>query len=424
MNGETVRLIYLALLALETAFLLLLDLLNLRRLAQYGTTTPPHISDLLTAEEYRRSILYSRDRTRFSLVASAARALFTAILVATGLAGLVGGATAALPLPGPVRGAAAVLLMGIVFTLLDLPFSIFSTFVIEERHGFNRMNAGLFLLDLAKSALLGLILFLPLLSFLIWTVAALGSVWWLWGFGAVALFQLLIAFLFPILIAPLFYRFTPLEEGALRTRIESLAAESGFTLSSIQIMDGSRRSGKANAFFTGFGKSRRIALFDTLIDSLNEEEIAAVVAHELGHAKLRHTLKQLVGGLAILLLSFAVLALLLNWTPLYGAFGFAGASISALLIIVLYFGSPLTVWLGPLQSILSRRREYEADAYAAEVLGDYRPLAEGLIKLHKKNRSNPVPHPLYSFFHYSHPTVRERIDALRSRANEQHGERT
>jgi STE24 endopeptidase len=419
MSTSAMLTLYLSFLAAETIIYRGLDILNLRRLTRFGHSAPPPVNEYMRDDEYRNSVLYSLDRQRFAFVTGLVQSLLIAVLVIYALPGRIEVLVSGIAAGSILGGTLLVLLTGALFGVVDTIFSAWSQFVIEQRHGFNRMGVGLFLADLLKGLFLGLALGVPLLILLLWSVESLGRSWWIWGFAAVAAFQLLLAFLFPVMIAPLFYRFTPLEEGPLKERILALARKTGFTLKAIQVMDGSRRSAHSNAFFTGFGSNKRIALFDTLMDSMTDEQIEAVVAHELGHAKLKHTVKQLASSMIILFGLFALLALLLNWEPLYRLFGFRGSGAAALLVIMLYFSSPLTFWFSPLGSILSRRREYAADAYARDICGSYRPLAEGLMVLHRENRSNPVPHPWYSFVHYGHPTVWERVQAMKQGAAEE-----
>lgn len=413
MDSGLILWIYLILFCIYQLVFRGLDILNLRHMSRFGAEPPDHLAPYFFGDEYTVAVSYSRDRQRFALASALIDGLLLLTLLLTGFPGQVARWLEATALPPLGAAAATVLVMGVPFYLLSVIESAYSQFVIEERHGFNRMSAGLFAADQLKGVLLGILLGLPLLLFLIWTVDALGSYWWVYAFIGVSLFQLALAFVFPIWIMPLFYSFTPLEEGSLKERLGEIASQVGFTLTSVQVMDGSRRSSHSNAFFTGFGRHKRIALFDTLMESLDEEQIAAVVAHELGHAKLKHTRNQLVAGLASLFAAFLLLGLLLDWAPLLGAFGFQAGSVAGLLVILLYFADPVTAWLTPLQSILSRRREYAADAFAKELCGA-RGLIDGLLRLQRENRSNPIPHPWYSFMHYSHPSVWERMERLRS----------
>jgi STE24 endopeptidase len=421
MDNNQIVILYITLLSAEFLFSLLLQFLNLHKLKQAQISGPyaeEWVREHYDRELFSTALVYNRDRTVFSILALTINIILIFWLVLWGIPGIFEDFFIHLFDSFYIVGIGTVFSTAFLITVPGIALRAYSVFVIEERHGFNRMNCRLFIQDIVKSGFLTLILALPLSFAILWRVRSLGPMWWLYSFMLTALLQLLIVFVFPVLIAPLFYRFTPLEDGPLKERLQVLTDRTGFIFKSIQVIDGSRRSAHSNAFFSGFGSSRRIALFDTLMDSLSNEQIEAVVAHELGHAALRHTIRQVVSSLFILFGAFALLGQMLNWDGLFPVFGFQSASVYALLVIVLFFSSPVTFWLSPLSSFFSRRREYAADAFAQEYCGDYRPLADGLVKLHQNNKSNPVPHPLYSFFHFSHPTVPERIAAMKKRSLE------
>lgn len=426
MNSSRILPLYLTLLFAEFLFSLLLEILNLRRLHEVrrsdpaGSGAPEYYDRVL----FLQALAYARDRTLFSITTLAVNFSLILVLVLNGIPGRLEGIFIRLFDGIYAAGIGTIFSSAFLISVPGLALSAYSHFVIEERHGFNRMTWKIFFQDILKSGFLVLVIALPLSIAILWFVQRLGSAWWIYSFILAALLQLLIAFVFPVLIAPVFFRFSPLEDGPLKERLQILADRTGFTFKDIQVIDGSRRSAHSNAFFTGFGSSRRVALFDTLMETLSTEQIEAVVAHELGHARLRHTIRQVISSLFILLCVFAVLGQLLNWEDLFPVFGFQSPSVYALLVIVLFFSSPVTFWLSPVSSYFSRRREYAADAFAQEYCGDYRPLADGLVKLHQSNKSNPVPHPLYSFFHYSHPTVPERIAAMRKRLIKHDGDST
>ena len=417
MQTHTILSIYLCLLSAEFLFSVFLEFLNLRNLRMAESSGPEKgpLPEGQNPEALSQALIYTKDRTRFAILTLTLDFLLILLLVFLKIPGKIESIFIGISGNLYLRGIGTLFGTALVFSIPATVVSACSHFIIEERHGFNRMTAGIFLQDILKGLLLSAVLGLPLALSLIWLVQNLGSAWWVYSFLLVAFFQLLIAFLFPVLIAPLFFRFSPLEEGPLKERLQTMAEKTGFTFRSIQVIDGSRRSAHSNAFFTGFGSSKRIALFDTLMDSLSDEQIEAVVAHELGHARLGHTLRQLLGSVFFLFCTFLLFACLLNWNELCMTFGFQSSSVHALLVIALFFSSPLTFWLSPVVSVFSRRREYAADAFAQKYCGDYHPLAEGLMKLHWNNKSNPVPHRLYSFFHYSHPTITERIAAMRNR---------
>ncbi len=419
MGTTTIRIIFMSLLAAEFCCSVFLEILNLRNLRKAEDTRP---DDAEAYSKYDSSTLfqvlsYSRDKTYFALLSLTLSFLLTAILVVWKVPGKIEALFLVLSDSHYLTGIGTLFTVALMFSVPAVILGAWLHFVIEEQHGFNRMNLKLFIQDILKSALLSVLLGLPLSYAILWLVEFLGPLWWLYSFILVAITQLLISFLFPVLIAPLFFRFSPLEDGSLKERLQKLAQKTGFTFKSIQVMDGSRRSSHSNAFFSGFGSSRRIALFDTLIETLSEEQIEAVVAHELGHAKKGHIVRQLGSSLIILFCTFGLLGYLLDREVLFSVFGFQAPSVYALLVIVLFFSSPLTFWLSPVSSFFSRRREYAADAFAQDCLGDYRPLAEGLLKLQQCNKSNPVPHRIYSLFLYSHPTVPERISAMRERCS-------
>jgi len=260
----------------------------------------------------------------------------------------------------------------------------------------------------AISAVIGI----PVLIVLFWFMDRTGPFWWIWAFAAMTVFQIVMSILAPLVIAPLFNKFTPLPDGSLKDRINDLASRLGFRTRGIFVVDSSKRSRHTNAYFTGLGRAKRIVLFDTLVSSHTEEEIVSVLAHEIGHEKRHHVRNGLLLSAAVSLVGFWILSLLLHWTPLYEAFGFAQPGYPALLVLLAFCSPPFTFWLQPLFSLRSRRQEYEADRFAVKGVGSAAGLKSALLRLSRDNLSNLSPHPLYSFFHYSHPTLAERIAAL------------
>jgi len=255
---------------------------------------------------------------------------------------------------------------------------------------------------------------LPFLFVVLWLMEATGSYWWIWTFFFVSGFQLLMVIVYPTLIAPLFNKFEPLPEGELRDRIMRLAEQVGFKTNGIFSMDGSKRSAHSNAYFTGIGKTKRIVLFDTLIAQMTLDQAVAVLAHEMGHYKMKHIRRMLVVQTVFLLFGLYILSFLLNYRPLFAAFGLDNPSNPAALVLFSLLSGPFTFYLGPLINRLSRKHEYEADRFAIQTLRNRRPMEEALINLTVKNLSNLTPHPWYSAYHYSHPTPTERIGAIRA----------
>ena len=300
-----------------------------------------------------------------------------------------------------------------LFSLLALPFSWYSQFKLEERFVFNTSTQKTWWGYQAKGLLLSFIIGVPLLWLILWLTENGGDIWWLWVWGVIVAFQMLMSVLAPIFILPLFNKFTPLPEGDLKDRLNRLAERTGFINAGIQVMDGSRRSKHSNAFFTGLGKGRKIALFDTLIEQLNDEELEAVLAHEIGHFKLRHVPKMIMRSFITTLAGLYLLNLLAQQPAFVEAFGFTEGYAPAFLVFSLLAGA-ITFWLTPISSLWSRKYEYQADAFAANAVGTSQPMIAALRKLNRENLSNLTPHPLYSGFHYDHPSLLERETALKA----------
>ena len=297
---------------------------------------------------------------------------------------------------------------------MNLPTGLYSTFVLEARFGFNKTTWKLYLTDKIKGLLLGVLIGVPFLWIVLWLMDAMGQYWWIWTFFFVSGFELLMVIVYPTLIAPLFNKFEPLPEGDLRNRILRLAEQVGFKTTGIFSMDGSKRSAHSNAYFTGIGKAKRIVLFDTLIAQMTMDQGLAVLAHEMGHYKMKHIRRMLVVQAVFLLLGLYILSLLLNYRPLFAAFGLGHPSNAAALVLFSLLSGPATFFLGPLINRLSRKHEYEADRFAVKTLRNRLPMEEALINLTVRNLSNLTPHPWYSAYHYSHPTPTERIGAIRA----------
>ena len=413
-DPRTILGLYLGLFALHFGVEQLLLALNLRRARACRASPPPEALELMTCEQYERSQDYSSARGRLELRANTVQAAVALGLLLTG--GL--GALQRLwdrALPGPeLSGILLVYAVSLIFAAAALPFSLYGQFVVEARFGFNRMTPGLFVLDLLKGLALSLALGAPLLC-LVFRLVRVSPLWWLWAFLAASGLHLLLAVLYPRLIAPLFNRFTPLPEGEVREQVESLALRLGFRSRGIFLMDGSRRSTHGNAYFTGLGRARRIVLFDTLLESLSAGQVAAVLAHEIGHQKKLHVPLRLAGTLLAGFAAFWLLGRALEFAPLFRAFGLAGGTgaASAAVALLLFFAGPLALPLRPLASWISRRQEHAADRYAYRQAGCGESFVEALLALARRNLANPTPHPWASFYFASHPTVLERVRALR-----------
>jgi STE24 endopeptidase len=308
-------------------------------------------------------------------------------------------------------GIAAFATIFLIMTLIELPISVYHTFVIEEKYGFNKSTIKQFVKDHLMQLALGAVIGLPLLALILWIMDSLGSMWWLWAWGVIMAFSLLMSWLFPTVIAPLFNKFTPIEEGSLKNRIQKLLARCGFNSKGIFIMDGSKRSGHGNAYFTGIGNNKRIVFFDTLVKSLDEEELEAVLAHELGHFKRKHVIKMLIATSIMSLIGLGILGWLIDQSWFYNGLGVTQPSNAAALLLFMLVSPVFTVFLQPISAYFQRKFEFEADDFAAEH-AEAEKMISGLVKLYEENASTLTPDPLYSAFHYSHPPAAVRIAHL------------
>jgi STE24 endopeptidase len=299
----------------------------------------------------------------------------------------------------------------ILMSLLDLPFSLYHTFVVEERFGFNRSTIGVFFGDMLKQGALLLVIGGPLIALALWIMEASGGLWWLYVWAVWMAFSLLMFWAYPAIIAPLFNKFSPLDNEALKQRIQTLMDKCGFRSKGIFVMDGSKRSGHGNAYFTGVGSNKRIVFFDTLLESLKPEEIEAVLAHELGHFKLRHIQKRLLSTFALSLVALALLGWLAGQDWFYHGLGASRASPWMALLLFMMVLPAFTFFVQPLMSLLSRKHEFEADAYAVQQSSG-KDLIHALVKMYRENASTLTPDPLYSAFHDSHPPAPVRISHI------------
>jgi STE24 endopeptidase len=396
-----------------------LSRLNQHHVRAYANAMPAPFRGIIDEAIYRRSIDYTLAKNRFGDVTNLFDAALLIALLFSGVLPWAFGKFSANFGTSVWAMAGFLFVTGIALSILALPFAWYAQFKIEERFGFNTTSIKTWILDRAKGFLLSLLLGYPLLALVLKLIGWTGANWWLWAAAVVIAFQLLLLLVAPAIIMPLFNKFTPLPQGTLRERLFALAQRTDFPTRSIDVMDGSKRSRHSNAFFTGFGRFRKIALFDTLIAQLTEPELESVLAHEIGHYKKRHVLKLLGVSIASVLLAFAAIAWLARQQWFYRAFGFehqtgfAAANVVPAMLLFVLLGGMISFWVSPLIHIWSRRFEYEADAFARLTMGEAQSLIQALRKLSEKNLSNLIPHPLYSSFYYSHPTLLERERALR-----------
>ncbi len=402
--------IFLLFFGLTVAVRLWLKLRHIRFVAAHRNAVPADFAERIALPAHQKAADYTVDRSKTAIVGT----LIEAVLL---LAFTLGGGLAALHDFWSLRlddlsyGLAMIFSVMVISGLIDLPLSLYSQFVIEERHGFNRMTLGLFVTDLLKQTLLGIAIGAPVITAVLWLMGAMGQYWWLYVWLFWSGFNLLIMFVYPTWIAPLFNKFSPLEDGEMKSRIEALLTRCGFRSSGLFVMDGSKRSSHGNAYFTGFGNTKRIVFFDTLLSRLEPPEVEAVLAHELGHFRKKHVVKRMVlmfaGSLAFLWL----LGQLIDAPWFYTGLGVPAQS-TALALILFFLVMPVfTFPLSPLMSNLSRRHEFEADAYAAQHAAAS-DLIRALVKLYQDNASTLTPDPLHSLFHDSHPPAAQRIAHL------------
>lgn len=406
--------IYAVIILLAIAVDFFLDLIsNFLNLKSLSKTLPDEFDGVYDEETYAKSQEYTKVNTRFGFITGA---FDLAILLGFWFSGGFN------VLDQWVRGygfgelITGLCFMGVLMVakmIIGLPFSIYSTFVIEERFGFNKTTPKTFVVDLLKGLLLGVLIGGPVLAAILAFFMYAGDLAWLYAWVALTLFTLVMQYVAPTWIMPLFNKFTPLEEGELRTAIEEYTQKVDFPLQGLFVIDGSKRSSKSNAFFTGFGKNKRVALYDTLIENHTTEELVAVLAHEIGHYKKKHIIKGMISGVLQSGVMLFVLSIFLQDPDLFEAFYMEEMSVYAGLIFFGMLYAPINMILSIFMQMSSRKHEYEADEYAAKTTGKPEDMISTLKKLSKDNLSNLTPHPFYVFLNYSHPPALERINALR-----------
>ena len=406
-------LVFLVALGLMITLRLWLGARQVAHIRAHRAAVPAQFADRIALPAHQKAADYSIAKTRFGRLA-------LVIEIAVLLAFTLGGGLQVLHefwtqrLDGVWYGVALIFSVMAISGVIDLPLSLYSQFVIEEKFGFNRMTLPLFLLDLCKHTALGLAIGTPVLLTVLWLMAQMGDGWWLYVWLFWCVFNLLILFIYPTWIAPLFNKFAPLDDAVLKTRIESLLARCGFASSGLFVMDGSKRSSHGNAYFTGFGRTKRIVFFDTLLNRLQPEEIEAVLAHELGHFRHHHIIKRIALIFSTTLLLLFVLGQLMHAEWFFSGLGVTGqaAQNTAMALILFFLSVPVfTFLLTPLSSLLSRRHEFQADRYAAEH-ASAADLVKALVKLYEDNAATLTPDPLHSLFYDSHPPAALRISRL------------
>jgi STE24 endopeptidase len=404
--------VILVLIGLKLVAELVLNALNRAEVTRHADRAPTPVAAIMDEASYKKSVAYTLAKSHFAQIELIWDAAVLVVVLTSGFLPWIYRVFAPAIARGVWGQAAFLLAVAFILSIPSLPLEWWGQFRLEERFGFNKSTIGLWVSDKLKGMLLAVILGAPLLAALLALVGKLGPTWWIWGFALMFCFQLLMLVLEPRLIRPLFNKLTPLPEGELRARLMALAERTGFKASTIQVMDGSKRSAHSNAFFTGFGRFRRIVLYDTLINQLSPTELEAVLAHEVGHYKCGHIPKMLAVSALIQLAMFALIAWLMQAAWFNPAVGLPAGALAPTLLVFSLLSGPVMFWLTPLGNLVSRKHEYEADAFARRAMQSPAPLIGALHKLAEKNLSNLTPHRWFSGFYYSHPTLLEREQSL------------
>ena len=411
----TWTLVFSAALVLGLLLKLYLSSRQIRHVSLHRDTVPRAFAATISLASHQKAADYTLTKARFGLLELAfGSALLLGWTLLGGLDTLNQAlAGSALAQWGPLATQMALVAgFGLISGALDLPFTLYSTFRIEERFGFNKMSFQLWLADLLKSTLVGMVIGLPILALILWLMNSAGPLWWLWAWAVWMGFNLLVLVLYPTVIAPIFNKFKPLEDESLKARVTALMQRCGFAAKGLYVMDGSKRSAHANAYFTGFGAAKRVVFYDTLLKQLSPAEVDAVLAHELGHFKHKHIIQRIVMLFAMSLAGFALIGYLSQQLWFYTGLGVRpnlGAPNDALALLLFMLAVPLfSFFISPLMAQLSRQHEFQADAYAA-LQTDGRDLASALLKLYQDNASTLTPDPVFVKFYYSHPPASERL---------------
>ncbi len=387
----------------------ILTILNIRSI---NTTPPNGLEDIYDSQEYKKSQEYTLTRSKFSLVVNLTQIIAMMIFWFSGGFNFVDQIIRTLEFNEIINGILFIFILSGLSMLLSLPFDLYGTFVIEEKFGFNKMTLSTYITDTIKSLILSITIGAPLIAGILFFFGYSGAFAWIYAWIFIIIISLIIQVIAPIWIMPIFNKFTPLEDSELRNLIIEYTKSVNFTFGNIFVIDGSKRSNHSNAFFTGFGKTKRIALFDTLIDQLNEQEIVSVIAHEVGHSKKKHIITSTILSIINTGVMFFLLSLFIENSLLFEAFYMKEVSIYASIIFFGLLFTPINLILSPVLQFISRKNEYQADKWSVETTKDKNYLISGLKKLAEKNLSNLSPHPLLVFFQYSHPPIIDRIKAI------------
>ena len=404
--------IFILFLLVTSGVQLWLSLRQAKHVAAHRAAVPEEFADKITLEEHQKAADYTHAKGtlgRMNLVFSAVILLFWTLggglewldnIVRSYGFGLL------------MTGVAVIIAFSIISSLIDIPSSLYSSFVLEEKFGFNKLTLKVFFMDMLKGAVLSVAIGIPLILLVLWLMESAGDLWWLYAWVALTGFSIAMMWAYPKFISPIFNKFEPLEEGEVLDRVKGLLTKTGFNSDGVFVMDGSKRSSHGNAYFTGFGKTKRIVFFDTLLKGLSPKQVEAVLAHELGHFKHKHVFKGMIVSMTMTLMGFAVLAWLMKQEWFYAALGVQQSSTYMALLLFLLVSPAFTFFIGPIMSRWSRKHEFEADTFAAQQ-SDAGELISALVGLYKKNAGTLTPDPLYSAFYDSHPPASIRIAHLK-----------
>ncbi len=409
---NTILLAFLAVYVTHEVFVLWVEHLNRQNLRTGGGSVPPELIGFVDEHRYGKIISYTLDNSRFGIVNQLVSATVLLILLLSGILPYLDRVLCRTFDSRIVSGTLFLIIPAFLAFLVELPFDYYHTFVLENKYGFTTSSVKTWVSDQVKGGLISFFLLSLLVVTVLRVIKASPHHWWFWAFLIVSVIQLVLTALYPVLIAPLFNKFEPLDDQILAKKVRSLMERTGFTVRGIFQMDEGRRSRHTNAYFTGLGKSKRIVLFDTLLASHPHDEILAVLAHEIGHYKEKHILKQILLFEVSMLAGFYVAYLLIDWKELYTTFGFSGVEPYVGLLLIGIFWGKAGFFLKPIYMAISRRFERSADFFAARLLGSGKSLATALKRMAADNLSNLNPHPLYVWFNYSHPPLLERIRTL------------
>ncbi|MBT4859365.1 MAG: M48 family metallopeptidase, partial [Gammaproteobacteria bacterium] len=398
---HTFTLIFLTFLLASVLTRLWLSQRQINHILSHKDKVPEAFAEKISLEEHQKAADYSTTKLKLGRLTLAWETLWLLLWTTGGALSIVDSWWLQYEFSPLWTGIGVILSLTLLMSLLDLPFSLYSTFVIEERFGFNKTTIKTWITDLLKSASLMMVIGVPLIAVILWLMNQAGQYWWLYAWSVWTAFSLLMMWAFPVFIAPLFNKFSALEDESLKTRIDNLLQRCGFKSKGVFVVDGSKRSAHGNAYFTGFGSNKRIVFYDTLLESLSENEVEAVLAHELGHFKRNHIKKSLALSILMTLGGFALLAWLMNSAWFYSAMGVETASTHTALLLFMFVLPVFTYFISPLFSAMSRKHEFEADDFAKQQ-SDYRALVSALVNMYRENASTLTPDPIHSMFYDSH----------------------